>query len=84
MERGYDLLISNNDSKKLQDLPKIKLNATGDDRFAITNLKVHRADSEEDALNLLFIGHTNRVITDTPENHVSTRSHCIFVINIES
>ena len=44
----------------------------------------HRVENEEDALNLLFIGHTNRVISDTPMNEVSTRSHCLFIINLEA
>ena len=53
-------------------------------RFQLKNLSVHRADTEEDALNLLFIGDTNRVVSETPKNDASTRSHCIFMIDIES
>jgi kinesin family protein 6/9 len=45
---------------------------------------VHRADNEEDALNLLFIGDTNRAVSETPKNDASTRSHCIFIIQIEN
>lgn len=48
------------------------------------NLSLHRANAEEDALNLLFIGETNRVICETPSNDVSTRSHCVFIVNIET
>ena len=55
-----------------------------DGHFKLTNLSVHRAQNEEDALNLLFIGDTNRVVSETPKNDASTRSHCIFVIQIES
>lgn len=33
---------------------------------------------------MLFIGDTNRVVSETPKNDASTRSHCIFVIQIES
>ena len=56
----------------------------GDDQFVLKNLSVHRAENEEDALNLLFIGDTNRVVSETPKNDSSTRSHCIFVIQLES
>lgn len=35
-------------------------------------------------LNLLFIGDTNRVMCETPMNDASSRSHCIFTINVES
>ena len=41
-------------------------------------------NTEEDALNYLFIGDTNRVVSKTPKNDESTRSHCIFIINMES
>lgn len=56
----------------------------GDDQFVLKNLSVHRAENEEDALNLLFIGDTNRVVSETPKNDSSTRSHCIFIIQLES
>jgi len=45
---------------------------------------VHRADNEEDALNLLFIGDTNRAVSETPMNDASTRSHCLFIISLET
>ena len=45
---------------------------------------MHRAESEEDALNLLFIGDTNRVVSETPMNDSSTRSHCIFIVQLEA
>ncbi len=35
-------------------------------------------------MNLLFIGDTNRVVSETPKNDASTRSHCIFIIMIET
>ena len=49
-----------------------------------TNLKTHLASTEEDALNLLFIGDTNRAIAETPMNLASSRSHCIFTVFIEA
>ena len=35
-------------------------------------------------MNLLFIGDTNRVVSETPKNDASTRSHCIFIVMIET
>lgn len=40
--------------------------------------------TEEDAMNLLFIGDTNRVVCSTSKNDESTRSHCIFIIILET
>lgn len=40
------------------------------------------ARNEEEALNLLFVGETNRVISSTPMNMASSRSHCIFTAHI--
>ena len=36
---------------------------------------MHRATSEEEALNLLFLGDTNRAISETAMNQASSRSH---------
>ena len=81
---GYDLLDENHASKSLFDLPKVMMQENQSGHFYLKNLSVHRAENEEDALNLLFIGDTNRVVSETPKNDASTRSHCIFVIEIES
>lgn len=52
-------------------------------QFILKNLSVRRVQTEEDALNLLFIGDTNRAVCETPMNDVSTRSHCIFIVQVE-
>ena len=83
-EYGYDLLDENHSSKSLFDLPKVQMYEGADGKFTLKNLSVHRADTEEDALNLLFIGDTNRAVSETPKNDASTRSHCIFVIQLET
>jgi len=62
----------------------VKMYDTANDQFVLKNLSVHRAETEEDALNLLFIGDTNRAVAETPMNDASTRSHCIFIMQIES
>ena len=79
-ELGYDLLDENHASKSLFDLPKVNTMEDASGKFHMSNLSVHRAETEEDALNLLFIGDTNRVVSETPKNDASTRSHCVFVI----
>jgi kinesin family protein 6/9 len=83
-EHGYDLLDENHASKSLYDLPKVQIQDDREGRFKLSNLSIHRAQTEEDALNLLFIGDTNRVVSETPKNDASTRSHCVFIIQIES
>ena len=81
---GYDLLDENHATKNLFDLPKVVMQENQQGNFILPNLSVHRAENEEDALNLLFIGDTNRVVSETPKNDASTRSHCLFIIEIES
>jgi kinesin family protein 6/9 len=51
--------------------------------FHFKNLSVHPVASEEDALNLLFQGDTNRAVAATEMNQNSTRSHCIFTMILE-
>jgi kinesin family protein 6/9 len=83
-EVGYDLLDPSHETKALEDLPKVKMLEDEHGNFHLTNLSMHAADSEEDALNLLFLGDTNRAIAETPMNMASSRSHCIFTISIEA
>lgn len=53
-----------------------------DERMHLKNLSLVTAACEEDALNLLFVGDTNRMIAETPSNPSSSRSHCIFIISL--
>jgi kinesin family protein 6/9 len=82
--QGFDLLDENHSSKNLFDLPKVQMFENEMGQFVLKNLSIHKADNEEDALNLLFIGDTNRVVSETPMNDASTRSHCIFIIQLEA
>ena len=46
----------------------------------LRNLSVYLAANEEEALNYLFLGDTNRAIAETAMNKASSRSHCIFTV----
>ncbi|KAJ3324728.1 Kinesin- protein 6 [Boothiomyces sp. JEL0866] len=81
-EMGYDLLDSSRDAKRLEDLPKVSMMEDEFEMIHLRNLSVVPANNEEDALNLLFVGDTNRMIAETPSNPSSSRSHCIFIITI--
>ncbi|XP_028398655.1 kinesin-like protein KIF6 isoform X2 [Dendronephthya gigantea] len=83
-ENGYDLLDPKHEAAKLEDLPKIALMEDNDGNIHLKNLSLHQANNEEEALNWLFLGDTNRMIAETPMNQASTRSHCIFTIHISS
>ncbi|KAJ7369834.1 Kinesin- protein 6 [Desmophyllum pertusum] len=83
-ENGYDLLDPRHEACKLEDLPKVNLFEDSDNNVHLKNLSLHQASNEEEALNLLFLGDTNRMIAETPMNQASTRSHCIFTIHISS
>ena len=52
--------------------------------MVLKNLATKKSASEEEMLQILFIGDTNRVVCQTPLNDKSTRSHCIFTIYLES
>ncbi|CAD8114267.1 unnamed protein product [Paramecium sonneborni] len=80
---GYDLLVADNRSRNLHDLPKVQAMATANGQTILQGLSLKKAQTEEDALNLLFIGEQNRVIAETPKNDASTRSHCIFIVILE-
>uniref|UniRef100_A0A8C0F4E3 Kinesin-like protein n=1 Tax=Bubo bubo TaxID=30461 RepID=A0A8C0F4E3_BUBBB len=83
-ECGYDLLDSRHEASRLEDLPKVTIMEDPDQNIHLKNLSLQQATNEEEALNLLFLGDTNRMIAETPMNQASTRSHCIFTIHISS
>ncbi|EKX48915.1 hypothetical protein GUITHDRAFT_157489 [Guillardia theta CCMP2712] len=81
---GYDLLDPSleEQAKQLEDLPKVSLQEDEDGNIHLKNLSAHHAPSEEEALNLLFLGDTIRTTSETPMNLASSRSHCIFTLFI--
>ncbi|NXE73088.1 KIF6 protein, partial [Cochlearius cochlearius] len=83
-ECGYDLLDPRHEASRLEDLPKVTIMEDTDQNIHLKNLSLQQATNEEEALNLLFLGDTNRMIAETPVNQASTRSHCIFTIHISS
>ncbi|KAM4835055.1 kinesin-like protein KIF6 isoform 1-T1 [Thomomys bottae] len=88
-ECGYDLLdprheASRLEASRLEDLPKVTILEDPDQNIHLKNLSLHQATTEEEALNLLFLGDTNRMIAETPMNQASTRSHCIFTVHLSS
>ena len=83
LENGYDLLDNTHDTSKLEDLKKVEMMQDEDGNFHLKGLSMTPVSSEEDALNCLFLGDTNRAISETEMNQASSRSHCIFTISIE-
>ncbi|KAM7403981.1 hypothetical protein PAMA_004411 [Pampus argenteus] len=81
-ETGYDLLDSRNEASRLEDLPKVMIMEDPDQNIHLRNLSLQQSANEEEALNLLFLGDTNRMIAETPMNQASTRSHCIFTVHL--
>lgn len=80
-QSGYDLLTDTISS--FDDIPKVTMLEDEFGYFHFKNLSVHSAKTEEEALNLLFQGDTNRAVAATEMNQNSTRSHCIFTLILE-
>ncbi|EER15881.1 krp3, putative [Perkinsus marinus ATCC 50983] len=84
-DNGYDLLYRESDDvSELHNLPSVSLQEDEDGQMHLRGLSVNTVPNEEEALNLLFLGDTNRVVAETPMNDSSTRSHCMFIIWIEA
>ena len=72
-QSGYDLLMDHDG--KGRETPKVTMLEDEYGNFHFKNLSMHMVSCEEDALNLLFLGDTNRAIAATEMNENSTRSH---------
>ncbi len=87
---GYDLLYENNNfndpSKRyeLENLPRVRIRENQNKQLILTNLSIHEIDNFQEGMALLMLGDENRVVVETPKNDASTRSHCLFMIQIES
>ncbi|KAF4128503.1 Kinesin motor domain [Phytophthora infestans] len=83
-ENAYDLLDRSHTDQPIEEWTKVHLMNDDEGDMHFRNLGVFEAVSEEEALNLLFLGNMNRVTSDTPMNQASSRSHSIFSVMIES
>jgi len=54
------------------------------DGLVLRNVCVYEVSEEEDALSLFFMGNTNRISDATVMNSVSSRSHAVFTLLVES
>lgn len=82
---GYDLLHDSTEKKyELESLPKVKIRENRSGQLILSNLSIHQIDNFQEGMALLMLGDDNRVVAETPKNDASTRSHCLFMIQIES
>jgi hypothetical protein len=89
-EVGFDLLDSRQSSAGAYgggggELGRVSA-VSEDEHGEVTlrGLSSHVASTEEEALNLLFMGDTNRAVAETTMNATSSRSHCVFTASLES
>ncbi|KAK7469844.1 hypothetical protein BaRGS_00036122 [Batillaria attramentaria] len=62
--------------------PALELTENPDGVY-VKGLSCHVANNLEEAFNLLFEGESNRIVAAHSLNRVSSRSHCIFTVNLE-
>lgn len=88
-EQFYDLLADyyQNDAiineQPPAALPELAVRDDETGQISVKGLKKVLCESEEQALNYLFEGETNRAIAQHAMNSNSTRSHCIFTVYLE-
>ena len=94
-ESGFDLLDPRQaaaagrhgqmNQQGLSELARVQGVVEDDDgSVRLKGLSSHAVASEEAAINLLFLGDTNRAVSETTMNAASSRSHCIFTICVEA
>jgi len=52
--------------------------------FVLPELRVYDVASEADALTLLLLAHVARTTAATPMNLASSRSHCVFTLDVDT
>jgi kinesin family protein 6/9 len=82
-ETVYDLLDKQKKNLPIEQWTPVQV-LEGVNGLTLRNLNVFEVESEDDALSLFFLGNTNRLTSSTIMNDVSSRSHAIFTMIIES
>ena len=70
-----DLLNVSNINLELREMPNKEV--------IVNNLTEIKVNNHEEALNLLLKGNNSRIVASTKLNEKSSRSHCIFRLNLE-
>lgn len=68
----------------LDALPGLRIRWTKKDQFVVENLYIFEASSAKEVLDLYKYGVRSRVLASHNLNEVSSRSHTIFCVTIES
>eukprot|EP00834_Sanchytrium_tribonematis_P003334 NODE_126_length_17250_cov_2.558743.p1 type:complete len:632 gc:universal NODE_126_length_17250_cov_2.558743:2564-4459(+) len=82
-ENGYDLLDDARDASKLEELKRVNILEDEAGNFHLKNLRIMPSNSEDDAMNFLYLGDTNKMMAETPSNPQSSRSHCVFTLHVQ-
>lgn len=80
-ESVFDLLDNNRPTQNRQDWTAVQM-MEGENGLILRNLNVFKVNSEEEALQLFFMGNKNRLTSATVMNTMSSRSHAVFTILI--
>ena len=82
---AYDLLDESDcGGDGLDQLKKVTLRANNDNEFELVNLSRMPVTKEDDAMQWLYTGETNRMMASTSSNPDSSRGHCIFIVQLET
>ncbi len=83
-ECGYDLLSASDPDAPIETWPKVLLQEDETGSLHLRNLSLHSVCSGQEALDVFLYGNLNRIISSTPMNDASSRSHCIFSLHLET
>ena len=79
----YDLLDQSKRDQPIEHWTAAQV-LESDNGLVLKNVNVFRVETEEEALNLFFMGNANRITESTAMNDISSRSHAIFTLVVRS
>lgn len=82
-ETVYDLLDDKRLSQPKEEWIPVQL-MEGENGVVLRNLNVYEVKTVEEALHLFFMGNRNRITASTIMNALSSRSHGVFTILLET
>ena len=84
-ECAYDLLANSTDpNSPIESWPRLTLRYDDSAALCIQGLSRHLVTSFTQAMDLFTLGNYNKMVSSTPMNQASSRSHCIFSIELRN
>ncbi|EAS05652.4 kinesin motor catalytic domain protein (macronuclear) [Tetrahymena thermophila SB210] len=83
-DNAYDLLDSTHLEEPPENWNKVQFQWDDEGNIHLKNITIHPIQNEQEGFDKMITGNFIKKMSSTPINYNSSRSHCVFTINLEA